>query len=73
MSLLIEDPTACGIGEGENCCAFLTMGKDGFECARPIPDVAATIRYRLALGSMNSRYDPGEVAFPECQKQRPVA
>jgi len=67
--LVIDDPKACGVGEGERCCAFLTMGGDWL-CGRTY-SVAPAIRARLAAGTMNAKYDPGETPYPECQTQRP--
>lgn len=46
--------------------AFLMMGKT-FICGREDPSLKLTVRNRLAAGTMNAKYDPGEVAFPECQ------
>ncbi len=67
MRLQIENPKECGLGEGKGCCAFLVVGVDGFECGRVMTDVAKTIRARLAAGTMNAKYDPGETPFPECE------
>ncbi len=68
-TLVITDPKACGMGEGERCCAFLVFGGEWL-CGRTMPDVRATVRTRLAEGSMTAKYDPGEVPFPECQRRR---
>lgn len=67
--LAIENPKACGIGEGEQCCAFLTMGQ-GFQCGRTDPSIHATIVARLSAGTTNAKYDPGSTPFPECQSSR---
>jgi len=69
VSVVIDDPKRCGIGEGERCCAFLTMGQ-GWNCGRTESSIAATIRLRLMQGTMNAKYDPGNLDFPECQNQR---
>jgi hypothetical protein len=65
--LLIENPRACGMGEGAGCCAFLVAGGDGFECGKVDPGLAAAIRMRLFAGTMNAKYDPGDLPFPQCQ------
>ena len=46
----------CKVGQGEECCAFLLMGADGFECAKGTfaEDV---INLRLAEGTMNAKGD----------------
>ena len=31
---VIPFPKACGIGRGEDCCIFLTVGANGFCCER---------------------------------------
>lgn len=69
--LQIENPQLCGLGEGERCCAFLTMGQ-GFQCGRTLAGIEDHIRVRLAAGTMNAKYDPGDLHYPECQQQRPV-
>ena len=28
------DPSRCGTGRGKDCCIFLTVGAEGFECQR---------------------------------------
>ena len=69
--LLLADPQPCGLGEGEWCCAFL-VASSGFACGRTVPGIAPQIRGRLAAGTMNAKYDPGETPFPECQTSRPA-
>jgi hypothetical protein len=46
----------CRLGDGEATCAFLTFGGDWL-CAKAMADVAATIRSRLAAGSMVAKGD----------------
>lgn len=67
--ILHVDPKLCGVGEGAQCCAFLAV-MDGFVCGRTIPGMESQIRKRLAEGTMNAQYDPGELPFPECQEAR---
>lgn len=72
MRVLIEDPSACGIGEGEKCCAFLFGAPEAFECARANEGMMLMIQRRLWEGTMTARYEPSEdVPFPTCQKERP--
>lgn len=66
--MLIDNPTSCGLGHGEKCCAFLVAGQNGFECGREIKSVAHGIRLRLSAGTINAKYDPGNKPYPECQQ-----
>jgi hypothetical protein len=76
--LVIDNPEACGLGEGEMCCAFLTMGgitgrvgpPGAMICGRTVPGIEGVIRERLAAGTMRAKGDPGDVPFPECQRAR---
>lgn len=71
--LEIDEPWKCGIGEGANCCAFLTVPSGvaiSFACGRTDASLSATIRLRLLRGTMNALYDPGNVPYPECQTKR---
>lgn len=68
--LEIDNPKACGLGAGDECCAFLVVGAGGFECARTMDGIRETIRARLAAGTFNAKYDPGITPFPECQTNR---
>lgn len=68
--LLIPEPLDCGMGRGAECCAFLVAGAEGFMCGRTVAGIPEQIRERLAAGTMNAKYDPGdpdEVPFPDCQ------
>lgn len=69
--IAIENPTRCGIGEGDNCCAFLVAGAGGFECGREMEGIYQTLRTRLAAGTITAKYDPGTAPFPACQIERP--
>ena len=46
----------CKLGQGEQCCAFLMMGLDGFECAKD-SGFELTIRARLKRGTMGAKGD----------------
>lgn len=47
----------CALGQGVACCAFLTHGPTGWTCAKALPAIRATIRVRLAAGSMVAQGD----------------
>lgn len=49
-----EAKSICKLGQGENCCAFLVAGPDGFECVR-MTDLSAMILDRLDKGTMNAK------------------
>lgn len=51
-----HERAVCRLGDGEATCAFLTFGGDWL-CAKGMPHVAATIRNRLAIGSMAAKGD----------------
>ena len=61
------DPVRCGMGQGEKCCVFLTVGPDGFECARGGP-LDMTIRNRV--DKMTSKRVP-ESPWPQCMSVDP--
>ncbi len=46
----------CKLGKGEECCAYLVAGSDGFECAKGT-ELVFGIEYRLAEGQMNAKGD----------------
>lgn len=46
----------CKLGQGEAVCAFVGAGADGFSCMKGSA-VDATIRQRIASGSMNAKGD----------------
>lgn len=46
----------CGMGKGEECCAYLAMGTVGLECAKGT-ELAYHIELRLAMGTMNAKGD----------------
>jgi hypothetical protein len=69
VTLVIEDPKLCGLGEGPACCGFLMAGMH-FECGREIVGINTTLRARLDAGVMNAKGDPGDAPYPECQTAR---
>lgn len=46
----------CKIGQGADCCRYLMMGGDGFECAKDT-ELATTLDMRASAGSMTARAD----------------
>lgn len=46
----------CKIGQGADCCAYLTMSGD-FECAKTNPTIRGVIESRLAAGELTARGD----------------
>ena len=57
------DPGKCGIGKGEQCCIFFSIGRNGLECQR-----RGNLRDSLILnkGKMTAKREPTEI-FPNCQ------
>ena len=58
-----EAKSICRVGQGSECCAFLVMGGDGFECIRMSYPINATIFTRLEEGTMNAK---GEGRWKDC-------
>ena len=59
----IKDPKeTCKVGQGSECCAYVSVGADGFECLKGT-GVQAMIDARLQDGSMNAK---GTGNWPEC-------
>ena len=50
-----ETKDICHLGEGEKCCAFLTMAPDGFQCIRMSYPMNGSIFKRLEEGTMNAK------------------
>ena len=50
-----ECKAICRLGQGENCCAFLTVGVGGFSCSRMMPEISGTIFRRLESETMNAK------------------
>ena len=64
ISLADEDAkTICRLGQGDKCCAFLTLSADGFECIRMDYPSNTIIFSRLEKGTMNAR---GKGEWPGC-------
>ena len=62
----LEDDEAkeiCRLRQGEECCAFLVVGPDGFECIRMSPAFSETIFARLEEGAMVAT---GRGEWPGC-------
>jgi len=59
--ITIEDPKKCGVGMGAECCIFIAMGGNGFECQR-----FGEMRYTLMFRTMNAKRHPGGM-YPRCQ------
>lgn len=47
----------CKIGQGADCCRYITMGASGWSCAKHEPSIARVVDQRAALGQMNARSD----------------
>jgi len=55
MKKIVNEPRlTCRLGQGEECCAFLVVGVDGFECIRMDP-MNSIIFSRLEAGTMNAK------------------
>lgn len=48
--------TVCAIGQGAACCRYLTLGGDGWSCAKH-GELRYTLDRRAAAGTMNARSD----------------
>jgi hypothetical protein len=46
----------CKIGQGEECCRYLTCGSKGFECAKNTP-LQITLDDRVLKDQMNAQGD----------------
>jgi hypothetical protein len=58
-----EAKEICKLGQMSECCAFLVVGPDGFECIRMSYPNNSTIFSRLANGTMNAK---GEGRWKGC-------
>lgn len=59
--VLLEDnemKDICRVGQGEGCCAFVTVGADGFQCER-FTNVGIMILKRLDAGTMVAKGQGG--------------
>jgi hypothetical protein len=61
----------CKLGQGENCCAYLVMKQNGFECAKIDPALVCLIKNRLEQGLMTAK---GEGCWKGCpwSKEAPL-
>lgn len=50
-----EPETICRLGKGDECCAFLAAGSNGFECIRMSYPTNGHIFARLEKGTMNAK------------------
>lgn len=68
-SRLLEHDVAmkCGVGEGANCCIFLTVGADGWNCEQR-SELADMLYRRAKSGTTSARRTP-ESDFPSCQQE----
>lgn len=48
--------SVCRMGQGADCCRYLTIGPEGLECAKLTP-LKATLDQRVATGSFTARGD----------------
>ena len=49
----------CKLGKGQECCAFLVVSKEGFQCARMAASLSANIFNRLEKGTMMAKGEGG--------------
>ncbi len=57
------NPEGCGVGQGEDCCIFLTVGAKGFECER-----FSSLRFGLIFRTMTAKRNPSE-PYPKCMNR----
>jgi len=50
-----EAKEICNLGKGSECCAFLVVGGNGFECIRMSYPMNGSIFSRLENGTMNAK------------------
>ena len=56
---------SCGLGEGVNCCIFITAGVYGFNCEKNSELRSALIQNKE---QMSAKREPAfDTQFPECQ------
>lgn len=55
--------TVCKIGQGEYCCRYITVGKDGFRCEKH-SQLKAVIDARVEHGQYTSKGDNCQ-GFPD--------
>lgn len=54
-----EARNICRLGQGEECCAFLVCGGDGFSCVKMDYPSNMPICSRLEKGTMNAKGEGG--------------
>ena len=59
-----EAKTICRVGQGSECCAFVIVGGNGFECIRMSYPTNAPIFSRLEKGTMNAKGQGGWEGCP---------
>lgn len=45
--------TVCKVGQGANCCRYLTMHPEGWSCEK-YSEMGKLLNYRVAIGSMHA-------------------
>lgn len=64
----IADGTGCGLGQGEQCCAYLMAGDLGLECGRDTP-YRPIILQRVRDGLFTASRTP-TADWPRCKLER---
>lgn len=59
----------CGLGQGKGACIFLTLGGDGFQCAKFAGPLGRSLLERHATGTMNA----GRIGNCRCVGREEVA
>lgn len=62
-NLTKDDARGCGMGRGADCCIFLVVGADGFECARESDMAGALVARQPEMTSKRMPTAP----IPECR------
>ena len=50
-----EATKICKLGQGKDCCTFLVLGRNGFECARADYRLSNEIIKSLEAGTINAK------------------
>jgi len=50
-----KEKEICGLGKGEDCCIFLTLSPEGFQCEKFNSYLAMQLLYRLDKGEINAK------------------
>ena len=67
-----EAKEICRMGKGGECCAFLTMSTNGFECIKMSYPLNSSIHQRLEEGSMNAKGEGGWKGCPWNEEKEEV-